>query len=58
MKVETKDQLRQRIATLESEAEQMQEELRGKDRDREDLRLRFVAERDKAHHQYQQGHHS
>ena len=48
MKVETKDQLRQRIATLESEAERMQEEMRGKDRDREDLRLRFVAERDKA----------
>ena len=47
MKVETKDQLRQRIAELESEAEEMQERLRGKDCDREDLRLRFVAEREK-----------
>ena len=48
MKVETKDQLRQRIAELESEAEKMQERLRVKDRDHEDLRLRFVAEREKS----------
>ena len=45
MKVETKDQLRQRIAELESEAEKMQERLRVKDRDHEDLRLRFVEAR-------------
>lgn len=45
MKVETKDQLRQRIAELESEAEKMQEQLRVKDRDHEDLRLRFVEAR-------------
>ncbi len=48
MKAETKDQLRQRIAELESEAEKMQEQLRVKDRNREDLRLRFVAEREKS----------